>query len=202
MSKPEEAKPLRLMIYDATQRTGLSQSWFIGGALYERLRWLDDCAGFNSWEDALSWVIDRSLKSSQKIAQIQFWGHGNRGAAYLNGEALNEHACASQRWSKLLGEVRWHLAPGASIWFRTCGTFGGERGHAFARNWAMGMGCRIAGHTHVIGPFQSGLHSLMPHQRPHWSQHEGYEVGGDMTVSSPWAPNTITCLNGSIPSGW
>ena len=54
----KKQEPLRLMIYDATQRTGLSQSWFVGGALYENMRWLDDCQGFDSWEKALTWVVD------------------------------------------------------------------------------------------------------------------------------------------------
>ena len=198
----KKQEPLRLMIYDATQRTGLSQSWFVGGALYESMRWLDDCQGFDSWEKALTWVVDRSIDTGRKVSQIQFWGHGSRGAAYLNGVALNENAFSVPRWSQLLGEIRWHLAPGASIWFRTCGTFGGDRGHAFARNWALGMGCRVAGHTHIIGPLQSGLHSLVPRQPPHWSREEGVEANGDMTVSGFKAPNTITCLHGSIPSGW
>jgi hypothetical protein len=54
MTEAKATQPLRLMIYDATQRTGLSQSWFIGGALYERLRWLDDCAGFSSCHITIS----------------------------------------------------------------------------------------------------------------------------------------------------
>jgi hypothetical protein len=195
-------KPLRLMIYDTSDRRGLSHSWFIGGALYQALRRLDDCAGFDNWFDALTWISQKAAKERRKISQIQYWGHGWRGMVSMNGMALRADAFQHPVWSKLLSEIRWHLAPDALIWFRTCGTFGGAAGHEFARAWTTGMNCRVAAHTHLIGPFQSGLHSLTPRTPPYWPQEEGVEAGSRMAQSSPWRPNTITCLHGTLPEGW
>jgi hypothetical protein len=62
--------------------------------------------------------------------------------------------------------------------------------------------CRVAGHTYVIGPLQSGLHSVTPTQPPTWSMAEGFAADGSSLTSTPWAPNTITCLHGAVPSTW
>jgi hypothetical protein len=190
------------MIYDTSDRRGLSHSWFVGGALYQALRRLDDCAGFDNWLDALTWISQRAVQERRKISQIQYWGHGWRGMAAMNGVALRADSFQHMVWGKLLQDIRGHLTADALIWFRTCGTFGGAAGHVFARSWATNMGCRVAGHTHLIGPFQSGLRSLRPGDSPRWSEYEGVEQGSRMTSSSPWAPNTITCLHGSVPRGW
>ncbi|MET0405724.1 MAG: hypothetical protein ABW123_25110, partial [Cystobacter sp.] len=86
-------------------------------------------------------------------------------------------------------------------------TFGTARGHAFARAWTRFFGCRAAGHTYVIGPWQSGLHSLGPGEEPTWSVAEGLPPdGGDTArtarMSGRREPNTITCLHGEIPPGF
>lgn len=92
-------------------------------------------------------------------------------------------------------------------WFRTCETLGASCGQAFARAWADFLGCRVAGHTHVIGFYQSGLHSLRPGEKPTWSADEGI-IEGDAArplraaESRRGIPNTITCLGGRPPPGW
>ena len=98
--------------------------------------------------------------------------------------------------------VLLRLVRGTGLWwFRTCSTFGTARGQAFARAWANFLGCRVAGHTFLIGLHQSGLHSLGPGASPSWSVDEG--VAGEVPLwSRPGAPNTITCFHGKIPAGY
>ena len=92
----------------------------------------------------------------------------------------------------------------ALVWFRTCATFGRQKGKDFASVVAGFFGCRAAGHTYVIGPLQSGLHSLAPGESPAWSVDEGVVAGDDRAAAmSSWsAPNTITCLHGVVPEGF
>jgi len=207
-------RPLRLMLFDRTCRgfgplPGLTASWKLGSGLYKALGRLDASKGVASWEEGLAWLA--SFRSGVAIAEIQFWGHGKWGcalvdrrpldtSALLPGHPLHEPLCAIR--SRLLpgGEALW--------WFRTCETFGGEEGHGFARAWTRFFGCRAAGHTYVIGPWQSGLHSLRCGDEPHWPASEGLVLddrGQRQSVarwSRPGEPNTITCLHGSFPAGF
>src|SRR6185369_4655873 len=88
-------------------------------------------------------------------------------------------------------------------WFRTCETLGADCGQAFARAWADFFKCRVAGHTHVIGFHQSGLHSLRPGEIPTWSADEGI-IEGDArnplraAKSTRGTSNTITCFGGRV----
>ena len=95
----------------------------------------------------------------------------------------------------------------ALLWFRTCETLGARPGQDFAAALADATGARIAGHTFVIGFYQSGLHCLRPGVAPHWSDSEGLARGSATQpelalTSAPNAPNTITCLSGKIPDGF
>jgi hypothetical protein len=99
------------------------------------------------------------------------------------------------------------LAPDALLWFRTCETLGAHAGQDFAAALTDATGARVAGHTFVIGFFQSGLHCLRPGVAPHWSAEEGLAQGSaerpqSALPSTPDAPNTITCLTGAIPDGF
>ena len=103
--------------------------------------------------------------------------------------------------------LRERLAPGALVWFRTCETFGGAAGHDFARAFTDFFGCRAAGHTFIIGYWQSGLHLLEPGQAPHWDASEGLAKGTpERPELAAWsamgAPNTISCMTGRVPDGW
>lgn len=85
-----------------------------------------------------------------------------------------------------------------------CETFGAEIGQRFAKAWVDFFNCRAAGHTYIIGPFQSGLHILKPGEEPNWSPWEGLKDGTPAAPkhalwSRPSVPNTITCLHGRIP---
>jgi hypothetical protein len=200
---------LRLMIYDRTCPhpwflPGLSQVWGMGRHLYRALGRLDATHGAASWSEALEWLS--AVEPETRIGEIQFWGHGRWGLARIGGEALDTSALQPRHpHHDRLARVRDRLLPDGEAlwWFRTCETFGTESGQAFARAWTGFHGCRAAGHTYVIGAWQSGLHSLRPGEAPGWSPTEGLAAGAPYALTSrPGAPNTITFLHGRVPEGF
>jgi hypothetical protein len=206
---------LRLMVYDRTCLVGngvpgLTLTWRVGGSLYRRLGRLDACVGAASWDEALQWLAQYGRP--EPIAEIQYWGHGKWGAAMLdrNDDLGASSLSPGHLHYESLRAIRDRLVPGGAAlwWFRTCSTFGNQRGHEFAKAWSTFFGCRVAGHTYVIGPFQSGLHTLAPGEMPSWPVTEGVppSVGGASPTRALWsgrkAPNTITFLHGRIPDGY
>ena len=193
------------MVFDRTCGA-LTASWQVGGALYRALDRLDERKGVNSWLEALEWLAQ--VRPESPIEEIQFWGHGQWGRANVAGAPLDVGALDPAHPSHpLLEKIRDRLdGPQALWWFRTCSTFGRAEGHRFAREWTSFFGCRVAGHTYVIGPLQSGLHSLRPGEAPGWSVDEGLPGGNLNAKASAWsswrAPHTISCLHGKIPPGF
>ncbi len=201
------------MVYDRTCRgrailPGLSHAWASGGALYRGLGRLDAYRGVGSWDEALAWLA--AYSPGRRIAEIQYWGHGKWGAARVGDQALDRAALRPTHTLRQgLDRVAARLRPGAGglFWFRTCETFGGEPGHEFAEAFTNVMGCRTAGHTYIIGHFQSGLHSLLPGDRPTWRTDEAIIAGTPRDpLRAAWSrrrePNTITFLHGRIPDGY
>src|SRR5690606_32670414 len=94
--------------------------------------------------------------------------------------------------------------PDALFWLRCCSAFG-HTGRLFARAAADRLGCRVAGHTHIIGFFQSGTHSVAPGEEPGWDPREGVRFRDGSPAgalgSAPGAPNTISCLTLGLPAG-
>ena len=194
---------MRVVIYDRTAG-GLSAAWWAGTGLYRALGRVGATHGAASWLEALDFLA----RSREPIEEVQLWAHGKWGDARLGDTLLSERSLV--RASELrpaLGELRARLAPNALFWFRTCETFGAERGLSFARAFADFMGCRAAGHTYVIAVWQSGLHALEPGEVPSWDPAEGLREGTPKAPeralhSMPGAPNTITCFDGSIPEAF
>jgi hypothetical protein len=201
---------LRLIVYDVTQKrrrpAALGYSWQCGTYLYRGLGRIDGACAAHSFAHALAWL--GHYQASRPICELQFWGHGKWGRCFIDRESLDRtvlreghpHHAAFRRF-------RERLTPDALLWFRTCETLGAEPGQDFAAALGDATGARVAGHTFVIGFFQSGLHLLRPGQRPHWSASEGLSRGTPSQPesalgSSPSAPNTITCLDGVIPNGF
>ena len=185
----------------------MSHSWLLGGYLYRALGRLDAFVGVRTWRQALEWLA--TVEPDRPIQEIQFWGHGKWGYVMIEGRGLDVTALEPDHvlHAHMLTIRDRLVGPGALWWFRTCETFGGRAGHHFARSWTNFFDCRVAGHTHIIGPFQSGLYSLSPGQRPYWPETEGIvegtaEAPGRACWSRPNLPRTITCLNGRIPPKW
>jgi hypothetical protein len=200
---------LRLLIFDRTDRRWgvprLSAAWRAGASLYRGLGWVDAWRPVSRWSEALDWLVGHG---DEPIDEIQFWGHGNWGCVKIDGVRLDAAALkpGSPHHARLCA-IRERMSPGALWWFRTCETFGAEVGHDFARRWTDFFGRRAAGHTYVIGSWQSGLHSLEPGDRPAWPADEGIAAGSAAEPakakgSRPWAPNTISFFRSSIPEGY
>ncbi|MEZ4438017.1 MAG: hypothetical protein R3B72_02955 [Polyangiaceae bacterium] len=207
-----DARPLDVMVFDATctarrPSVGLSDAWWAGGRLYDALGRIEHHHGARSWGDALAWLAE--VEPSRPLGRIQYWGHGRWGRALLGGEGLGIEALAPQHpHHRALARIRERLDPEAgALWFRTCELFGARAGQDFARRWADFFARPVAGHTYIIGFWQSGLHRLAPGEIPTWSPDEGLLRGDaddpkEARWSRPWLPNTISCLRGSIPAGW
>ncbi|MDB4943003.1 MAG: hypothetical protein JWP97_2537 [Labilithrix sp.] len=202
------SRGLRLMVYDRTcvgsrVPAGLSTAWRAGAVLYEGLGRLDAAFGATSWSDALTWLA--TVRPGEPIAEVQYWGHGRWGRVYVDRDVLD----ASMLDAPRVAAVRERLLPdaGSLFWLRTCESFGAAAGHELAQRLADGLGARVAGHTHVIGAVQSGLHGLRPGHRPDWPAEEGLAEG---TAERPvkahasgfLRPRTITCLQGEVPLAW
>ncbi|RMG17301.1 MAG: hypothetical protein D6729_09150 [Deltaproteobacteria bacterium] len=200
------------MIYDRTCRgwgplPGLTHSWIAGGWLYRALGRLDAYRGFERWSDALEWLA--GYAPERPISEVQYWGHGTWGTLLMDRKPLDRRALRpGHPLSPLLRTLRSRLCGARALWwFRTCETFGARPGHDFARAWVDFFGTRAAGHTFIIGPWQSGLHSLGPGEAPGWSETEGLKAGRpEEPVAARWSgpgrPHTITCFHGAVPPGW
>jgi len=198
---------LRLVLFDATQRTrkprALGLSWQLGGALYRGLGRVDAAFGARSFAHAFDWL--ESYEPDHPIEELQYWGHGKWGRIFIDRECLDRGALSpGHALRPRLDALRARLTPSALIWFRTCETLGAQPGHDFASALGDFSGATVAGHTFVIGFFQSGLQALAPGAAPHWSLREGLAEGTPENPtrahdSGPRRPHTITCLTGEIP---
>jgi hypothetical protein len=169
--------------------------------LYRALRRTDAIQGVSSWNEALTWLGTRS----EPIEEIQYWGHGKWGGAFVGDDVLDASALVDRRAQ--LDAIRERLAPDALLWFRTCETLGARRGMSFAERLADFFGARVAGHTYIIGFHQSGLHCLAPGTRADWSPDEGLAEGTPDAPtrarwSTPFRPRTVTAFDGQIPAAW
>jgi hypothetical protein len=200
--------PLRLVIFDATQLSrpprALGASWHAGAVLYRSMGYVDATYGARSVADALDWTL--RVAKERPIGELQYWGHGKWGRVLVDRDSLDRSALAPGHAlrSKLEG-LRERLSPGALIWFRTCETLGARSGQDFAAALGDFTGASVAGHTYVIGYFQSGLHVLAPGGAPTWAASEalveGTEEDPQRALSSgPLEPNTITCFTPRLPA--
>jgi hypothetical protein len=123
------------------------------------------------------------------------------GVASLDVRSLSpEHELAP-----LVDGLRTALAgPDALVWLRCCSAFGSAAGVSFARAMTRRLGCRVAGHTYIIGPLQSGTRSVRPGEEPSWDPAEGMvsdDQGNPLRAkwSGPLEPATISCLRLGLP---
>jgi hypothetical protein len=204
------AEPLRLVLFDATQLSrpprALGASWRAGALLYRTMGHVDATYGARSFAEGLEWVA-RTAKE-RPIRELQYWGHGKWGRILIDRESLDRGALSPEHPLRpKLEAVRERLAPGALVWFRTCETLGARAGQDFARAFGDFSGASVAGHTYVIGYFQSGLHVLAPGASPAWTEAEGLRTGTPEAPTSalesgPTQPNTVTCFTHRVPASY
>jgi hypothetical protein len=192
----------RLLVYDRTAG-GLAWAWAAGARLYRARGWLDGARGAASWSEAFDYLA--SAAPDRQLAEIQFWGHGKWGDARIGDERFDVRSLSrGHPHATALDGVRARFAEDALFWFRTCETLGANAGKELARVLGDALGCSVAGHTHVIDFFQSGLHALRPGRTPSWDPAEGLAAGTPERPlralrSHPALPGTITCLDGQLP---
>lgn len=184
---------MRVIIYDATQFAGsVGISWAWGAPLFKMFGAADVVIRALTWRQAVA-----AIPLSKPVNEIQIWSHG-----YPGGFMIGDKHITGKDADDIAMLTR-NLALNALVWWRTCATFHGDAGKAFAERWADGLERRVAAHTHNIGfPFHSGLHTLKPGQKPYWSSDEGRGKDGKAKSSSMNAPNTILFSASSFPKEW
>jgi hypothetical protein len=185
---------------------GLSPVWYAGTLLHRLTGAADAAVGARSWNEALTWATSVAEERSRPIGSLQVWGHGGWGFMRLGDTRLDEPSLQPHHaLAPVLDAFRAHLAgPEAVLWLRCCSAFGATAGRQFAVAASRRLQCRVAGHTYIIGPFQSGTHSVRPGQEPAWDPTEGVNCDAQGKASSPkWSspcePATVSCLRLGLP---
>jgi hypothetical protein len=222
--------PLRLIVYDPTDTRpltswltsrlsptpnpdgtssaspGLSPIWYAGTLLHRLTGAADATLGARTWPEALTWATRISQERGRPIASLQAWGHGGWGFMLLGKTRLDSDSLHPEHaFAPLLDAFRARLSgPEAVVWLRCCSAFGATPGRRFAVAAARRLGCRVAGHTYIIGLFQSGTHSVRPGQEPAWDPAEGVNrdaAGRAISAkwSGPFEPATVSCLRLGLP---
>jgi len=180
---------MRLICYDNTEN-GIKE-FFWRRYVQARIGWKK--IGVSSWHDALDKITD-AVPPGTRLMELQLWGDGAPGMPTINGKSAPDIF-----WKELANLVM----ADSLVWFRMCSVFFGHKGQAFAERTANELNCRIAGHTRVIGPLQSGLWTLRPGQTPRWADGMATDHGDWQDYKSSWhAPRTIFCTTMKVPEGW
>ncbi len=227
-----EGKALRLVVHDPTDRpnprawlgalkgtlglptdgtsglsAGLSPAWWAGGLLHRVAGAADATFAARSWGEALDWATGTSERLGRPIGSLQAWGHGGWGFMRLGESRLDEAALREDHaLADRLDALRARLeGPESLVWLRCCSAFGGDVGRRFAARAADRLGCRVGGHTYVIGVFQSGTHVVRPGEVPAWDRLEGLSLDArgepiGARWSAPGEPSTISCLTLDAPA--
>jgi hypothetical protein len=223
-------RPLKLVVFDATDTPraarerrrasgavadgramgspGLSPIWRAGTLLHRLSFAADASLGATSWPGALEWAAAKSRELGRPIGSLQVWGHGGWGSMAIGATDLDRAALRpGHALGAALDAFKAALAgPESILWLRCCSAFGHSTGQQFAEALAVRLGCRVAGHTYIIGVFQSGTHSLRPGEKAAWDADEGVKKSGGRAVaaltSAPDAPNTVSCLALGLPEAY
>ena len=182
---------MKIIAYDATDHSAAGKTWPIGAHLYKKAGKADIAIPARTLRDVFDALPD------EKITQLEFWCHGAPGMIsfcgrrYFTGDIFAPMTFLGEHYSVDL------------IWFRSCSTFAGMAGQAFASTVSRSVPATVAGHTHKIAGLQAGLHTLTPGQIPYWDPLEGAtrkQTGGQW--SRPWSPNVITAWCNQVPENW
>lgn len=201
---------LSVLVYDAACRgpgptRWLGRAFAIGRHTHAVAQPWDLVVPATTWPEA----IDRVLAGCEHagVAELQYWGHGKWGRVLIGAESLDRDAIspAGPLHDRIRALGTLMHGPDAHVWFRTCETLGAHRGHAMAQELCEQLGCAVAGHTFIVGPWQSGLHLLRPGARPEWPADEGLLEGTpELPVRAAWSrawhPRTVSCMRRALPT--
>ena len=187
-----------VLIYDANEHKGPADNAWRFWAKINALRAnkkIDLIVPIYSWGDGHKVIkamanYEKMHKNVKYPAVIQYWGHGAPGKVTCGSD---DNAV------KLLDEFYPYVDAATVFWFRTCETFQGKKGKDFARLASSRLHCFVAGYTHKIWLWQSGLHvvagsALDGYPRTDWDDGEG--VG---KWSAPWIKNTNLAATVDFP---
>lgn len=114
------------------------------------------------------------------IRRVEIWSHGNPGTFRIQRQNLGREifSTSDEKLLAALQTLRSRLAGGAVIHFRSCRTFHGRAGRAFAEAASRffnvtGKGVIVMGHTRPTGLIHPGWRTLLPARRASWSDREG-----------------------------
>jgi hypothetical protein len=181
----------RVVVYDTTDKY-LSPLWAFWAWVGRVLGIYSFTHGFSSWEQFVA-ILSKYPEGS--VFELQLWGHGGPGKAYINNVGKNFNPNTPE--FKVLKKIIYPR--GGLVWFRSCSMFAGEEGHKFAKALSSNLEVNIAAHTYVIGTWgvASGLHLVGPgnNYTPHWDLTEGYNKEGGLKRSKltdkPFIPAII-----------
>lgn len=160
----------RILIHDASDGRGfLGVTWDVAGVLTEVSDRFDCVIRATSWADVAErlWAI---AQSGGPIGEVQYWGHGCPGAAFIGEDALRIGNLSEERWTRLGG---CFCGPDAVFWLRTCSSLNRDAGRAFAEALGNCLRCRIAGHTQDIAAKHGGLVIRRLGERASWGDGDG-----------------------------
>lgn len=186
----------RVIVYDKNDKSAAGRFWPPGAWLFARLQG----ARVVAVENVDHMLARLASMSDLRGAQVEVWCHAAPASFVLGAQRFNMRTVRDDERVALLGTK---LSAEGTFWIRGCSPFAGPVGHAFAGTLADTLGCRAAGHTHMIGLLQGGLRTIKPRQQPLWSPEEGEAGGRPGAARTTWkTPRTITALHWHIPEEW
>ena len=175
----------KIILYDKGDTGIQGLSWNI----YSKIQFGWKSIGVKSWTEAEIELKKLGLNSKNPLETIQIWSHGVPGNVYIGEQTIQD---------SFIETLKPLVNKNSLIWFRSCATFFGTKGHKFAKNISQQLGCCIAGHTRIIGfPWQSGLYSCEPDRKPYWTIETGTPK-----ESSYNDPHTIFAGSMGFPNDW
>ena len=174
-----------LVVYDTTE-TGypfLSTFW-AAGSLVNKAKDLPCSSWGQAYSKIKAAIPLRHPSQDPPVVNLEVWSHGNDGVSLINGQTVDLAKLAAA-----LGRID----PASTVWFRSCETFRGRDGKAFAKEARDTLGCVVVGHTKVISwpnpLFQRSICALRQDEEPWWTDF-GNELRGCSTLRMevpPWA---------------
>jgi len=161
----------RVLIYDAGGGGPVEFTWQYGAHMFASR--FDHVIGAHSWDDVPAQLLRIAPDGLPRVVELQFWGHGSDGAAYIGHQPFTAAQLATPAWQQI--KHIFVSNPQRSLWwFRTCCTLNGDAGRAFASAVSAHFGgIKVAGHTVVIGLTHGGLVVKRPGQAAAWADNSG-----------------------------
>lgn len=142
-------------------------------------------------------------RAKGELSEVQICGHGYSGYPVIGlprglktdarGFFVDQGALRRCTLTTLK-HPEWSALAGGTVWFRSCSTMQGSKGHRLAQYFS-DVGINVVGHLCVIGTW--GVHSYLVGVRAGKSAWWSIDMHpGD---STPWSPRTIPCTQMSLP---